>query len=347
MSSRPEAVGSRHAAVIGMHRSGTSATANCLAVLGLSTPAPGDLILGDHYNELGYWESEAITKFDESILRCLGGTWSAPPCLSSGWEDSDDADMRDLRSRAAELTESIFAHPPRVMKDPRLCLTLPLWRRVMPKEPVAVLVFRDPLEVALSLQWRNGFPLTLSFALWHRYVRQSLVSLVDLPVMVVEYESALDEPRQWVDELVTFLEHNGITPGADRSKEATQVLQGDLRHHRKSSLGGSLESDQQPLLEILSSRLGIHDKWSIPELPPEPVWVSDVISLTWSGQAVSVAMEAAQQELKWVKKSRLFRVTNAVWRMTGKGPVLSPANEGADDADPGSNGVAASAPVSG
>ena len=52
--------------------------------------------------------------------------------------------------------------------------------------PVAVLVFRDPMEVARSLQERDGFPLTLGLALWHRYVRQSLVSVDRLPVLVVE-----------------------------------------------------------------------------------------------------------------------------------------------------------------
>jgi hypothetical protein len=346
MSSGQDAAGSRHAAVVGMHRSGTSATANCLAELGLRTPDPDDLIRASNHNERGHWESKTLTKFDESILRQLGGTWSAPPCLLAGWEDADDRAMRDLRSKATELATAKLAHPPQVIKDPRLCLTLPLWRRVMPSEPVAVLVFREPLEVALSLQRRDGFPLSLGLALWYRYVRQSLVSLADLPVLVVEYARALDEPRQWVDDLVTFLGDNGITPGSDRSEDASQVLKGDLRHHHESTVSASLESDLQALLDVLRSRLGAHEKWSIPELMPEPVWVSDVISLTWAGQAVTTAMESAQEELKWLKKSRLFRVTNAVWRMTGKGPVLSRAENSYDAAGPGSNGAAATAPAS-
>jgi hypothetical protein len=345
MSSGPDAVGSRHAAVVGMHRSGTSATANCLAELGLTTPTPDDLLGAGKHNERGHWESKTLTRFDESILRHLGGTWSAPPCLPAGWEDADDPAMRDLRSKATGLAESILGRPPQVIKDPRLCLTLPLWRRVLPSEPAAVLVFRQPLEVALSLQRRDGFPLSLGLALWYRYVRQSLVSLVDLPVLVVEYARALHEPRQWVDDLVTFLGDSGITPGSDRSETASQVLQDDLRHHHESTVSASLESDQQPLLDVLRSRLGAHEKWSIPELPPEPVWVSDVISLTWAGQAVTTAMETAQEELKWLKKSRLFRVTNAVWRMTGTGPVLSSGDEKVDVADPGSNGVAPPVPA--
>jgi hypothetical protein len=340
-----DAVGSRDAVVIGMHRSGTSATANCLAELGLFAPPPGDLINGDLNNERGYWESDKLTKFDESVLRHLGGTWSAPPRLPDGWEASDDDEMRSLRSRAAELVGSIAAEPPRVMKDPRLCLTLPLWRRVLPREPVAVLVFRDPLEVALSLQKRNEFPLTLSLALWHRYVRQSLASLVGLPVLVIEYARVLDEPRLWVDDLVRFLNANGITPGADRSDRAAHVLQGELRHNRRSNSEGTLEAEQQPILEILRSRLGAHERWSEPELPPEPLWVSDVINLMWAGQAVTTAMQTAQNELKWLKRSRLFRATTALWRVTGRGPVLSAVEESSDAADPSANGADALSPT--
>ena len=55
-----------------------------------------------------------------------------------------------LRTRAVEMSETILAHPPVVMKDPRLCLTLPLWRRALARDPVAILVYRDPVEVALS-----------------------------------------------------------------------------------------------------------------------------------------------------------------------------------------------------
>jgi hypothetical protein len=340
-----DAVGSRDAVVIGMHRSGTSATANCLAELGLFAPPPGDLINGDLYNERGYWESDKLTKFDESVLRHLGGTWSAPPRLPNGWEASDDDEMRSLRSRAAELVGSIAAEPPRVMKDPRLCLTLPLWRRVLPREPVAILVFRDPLEVALSLQKRNEFPLTLSLALWHRYVRQSLASLVGLPVLVIEYARVLDEPRLWVDDLVRFLNANGIAPGADRSVRAAHVLQGELRHNRKSNSDTTLESEQRPMVELLRSCLGVHENWSTPDLPPEPLWVSDVIGLAWAGQAVTAAMQSAQHELKWLKRSRLFRATNALWRITGTGPELSPIEEGSATDGSAVNGIVASPPT--
>jgi hypothetical protein len=327
-----------------MHRSGTSATAHILVELGVSTPDPDDMIEPDPHNERGYWESQTIARFDESVLRHLGGTWAAPPTMAAGWEGADDAAMRGIRARAVELAASVFGAPPAVMKDPRLCLTLPLWRSVLPADPVAVLVFRDPMEVARSLQRRDGFPLTLGLALWHRYVRQSLVSVAGLPVLVVDYAQALDRPRQTVDDLASFLGGHGITPGPDRAPLAARVLTHDLHHERETFPASTLEEDEQPLLAILRDRIGAHQEWSVPELPPEPGWVDDVIRLTWAGQAVTAAMQGAQHELKWLKKSRLFRATHALWRVTRTGPVLSPVEDGAASPEPGSNG-AASAPV--
>ena len=45
------------------------------------------------------------------------------------------------------------AHRPWVIKDPRLCVTLPYWKKLL-EVPVCVIVYRDPLEIAESLQNR-------------------------------------------------------------------------------------------------------------------------------------------------------------------------------------------------
>ena len=330
-------------AVIGMHRSGTSATAHTLVELGLST-SRDDLIGAGPYNERGYWESQTVSKFDESVLRQLGGTWSAPPLASPGWEAAEDAAMKELRSRAAELATDMLPRMPTVMKDPRLCLTLPLWRSVLSEAPVAVLVFRDPLEVALSLQRRDGFPLTLGLALWHRYVRQSLRSVVELPVLAVEYARMIDDPNQFVRDLSLLLEDNGIRPGRGRADQAAAVLAGDLRHHGRIGPDVALEPEHRPLLEVLRASLGLHEKWAVPDLPEEPVWVEDVIGLSWAGQAVTAALQVAQDELKWVKRSRLFRATHAIWRATRMGPALSPADSLEAD-DPSPYGIATPTPA--
>jgi Glycosyl transferase family 2 len=320
-----------------MHRSGTSAIANSLYRVGLSLPDETDLITPGPFNERGYWESRRFVTFDDWVLRHLGGTWSAPPNPKPGWEQSRDPETTRLRRGAEEFSKREFVHPHMVLKDPRLCITLPLWRTVL-GSPVAVLVLRDPLEVALSLERRNSFPLMLSLAIWHRYVRQSVVAVEGLCVLAVEYRAVLRDPRKWIEELVALLRDCGIPVAADRVDQAVAVLEPELRHHRRDNLEprgaekSSLLSSQRRVFETLTEYLGPHASWSAPPLGPEPPWVDDVIRLVAAGEAVTAAHQSAQEELRWIKKSRLFAPTRGFWRLTGRGPVLSPLAE--DSAQP-------------
>ena len=78
-----------------MHRSGTSAVTGALGHLGLSLPAPNDLVSGRPDNPIHY-ESQALTDVDDALLRAWGGSWSAPPSLPPDWERLGH-DARDRR----------------------------------------------------------------------------------------------------------------------------------------------------------------------------------------------------------------------------------------------------------
>jgi hypothetical protein len=325
-----------------MHRSGTSAVANVMARLGLSLPDETDLITPGPYNERGYWESRRFVTYDDRVLRHLGGTWSAPPAPAPGWELVDDVAMAELRAGAREFARVEFTDPHLVLKDPRLCITLPLWRTVFEAAPVAVLVLRDPLEVARSLEHRNDFPLTLSLALWRRYVQQSVAAVEGLPVFVVEYGELLRDPEGRVHALTSFLAEHGLPLDAAAS-DAVEALAPDLRHHRDHpdedllALEAVLREQREFAAALVSH--GGAETWSPPALPPEPGWVGDLIELVVAGEMVTFAQAATRRELRNIKRSRLFGATRAFWRATSTGPALSD--------DPEDTGAAPSAATSG
>ena len=321
IGSRIGAESQRHVVVVGMHRSGTSAVANSVFELGARLPTDTEIVEAGPSNANGHWEARDLNRFDESLLRYLGGTWSAPPIPDPGWEDSGDPGFVDLRVRAQEIAARCFAHPPMVLKDPRFCITLPLWRKVLAPKLCAVLVVRDPLDVAKSLQVRDDFPITLGLAIWVRYIHQAVKVLAGLPVFALEYGSIFEDPESRIGALAEFLSSYGVDVPATGVQSAANVFKQDLRHHHNRD--AEYPEHHRQLLEILSHCYGTHDQWSPPVLSEEPQWVSDILDLNAAGQAVSAGLEMAQSELKWIKRSRLFRTSSAYWRLTGRGPVLS------------------------
>ena len=186
--------------VLGMHRSGTSALAGALHALGFGLP--DNLLPPAPDNPGGYFESKTLTRLNEEILVAAGTSWHDPSPIPPEWFES--AAALAFRERAAALVEKALAASPMiVLKDPRLCRLLPFWRACLTELEVAfgaVLILRDPREVARSLQLRvlneltrPGGPLSIARAhwLWLRYVLEAEHGSRDLPRALLTYEMLL------------------------------------------------------------------------------------------------------------------------------------------------------------
>lgn len=156
--------------VLGMHRSGTSALSRVLSLLGCDLPKT--LMPPSPANEPGHWESMAMYKLNDRILESAGSAWHDWLELNPRWFDSPKAD--EFREEAAvALAEEFGSSRLFVLKDPRICRLFPFWQDVLERSGVRPLVWvplRNPLEVAGSLEKRNGFEPALSNLLWLRNV---------------------------------------------------------------------------------------------------------------------------------------------------------------------------------
>ncbi|HXQ60659.1 MAG TPA: hypothetical protein VN799_11180 [Acidimicrobiales bacterium] len=303
--------------VIGMHRSGTSAVTGMLTRLGVEAPAEDDLVPATAFNERGHFESKNLMRFDNDVLRLLGGTWSAPPPLVPGWERQPA--LEGLRHDAPAAFAATFPTRPMAWKDPRNCLLLPFWRSLVPPPMAAVLVYRDGMEVAKSLRTRNDITLTHGLALWERYVRTSCADLVGLPTLVTGYARMLDDPAAWGRTLTGFLADVGVAVDPGRADAAVASLDAGLRHERTTTdrpagIGGS----QHDVLAVLQGLDGAHARWSPPDLGVEPEWVEDVLALRRE-------YEVLRRQYRSVESSRVFRLVKAWWKM--RGPARSPISE--------------------
>jgi hypothetical protein len=232
---------------VGMHRSGTSAVTGALTALGFGAPRADDRIQWTESNP-EHWESLSLTLFDDDLLTQLGGSWDAPPDLEDGWEDRIDA--RDGETAVRLLVAAFEGQGPFVWKDPRICLLLPFWRRVLEPPLAAILIWRDPAAVADSLWRRDGIDRPIGLALWERYNRAALRALEGIDTYIVRYEDLTEDPESGLNSLAGWLDtlpgFSGFVPAAATSPAAAMLHAGS---GAKSELDGELLLDGQVTLE--------------------------------------------------------------------------------------------------
>src|SRR6478735_1049494 len=105
--------------VLGMHRSGTSATIGTIQQHGIELGRVGT---SDHFNLRGNREPKALNRLHERILERNGGTWWRPPPGAISITQDD-------RRRRADVLATIPGGWIAV-KDPRMVLLLDFWREV-------------------------------------------------------------------------------------------------------------------------------------------------------------------------------------------------------------------------
>ena len=216
--------------ILGMSRSGTSLTARLLNLCGVDLGPEDELLSGLPSNPDGHWENKSMMRFNEWLLRSLGGTWRNPPEPAAGWELTRT--LAEEREMARRFLETAFGD--RELwgwKDPRSCLTLPFWQNLLP-DMRYVICLRNPLDVAASLDRREGFEASESFGLWLAYVEAALAGTKGRPRVFVSYEDYFDDWRAPVARLARFV---GREPPADGSASSTRIegtIKESLRHHR-------------------------------------------------------------------------------------------------------------------
>jgi hypothetical protein len=152
-------------------------------------------------------------------------------------------------------SEFAATYPPNgwVWKDPRACLTLPLWLQAWDSTPVAVMAFRHPIAVAKSLAARNGLSLRHGLALWETYNAQALWNLREVPTVVHSYDRALEDPPRFVDELGKALAEREVALDGSTS-EAAEALKPSLRRNAAAEAElDALSKSQRRLWDLLEA----------------------------------------------------------------------------------------------
>jgi len=212
-----------------MHRSGTSAVARGLAALGVYLG--DDFLAAQPENPTGYWEDRRIVELNERVLATLRLRWDGARPIDlrefAGWQ------MWRLRREAIrDLRRRFLPHPIWGFKDPRTIRLLPFWRRVLGEagaDDAYLLVIRNPASIAASLHVRQGTDAETAQRLWLINMVPFLHEVADRPLVVVDYDALMRDPREQLERIAQRLQ----LPRADDAeidRFANEFLNAGLRH---------------------------------------------------------------------------------------------------------------------
>lgn len=249
--------------VLGMHRSGTSAVTGALSRLGMSLG--GRLVPAAPDNPLGYFENADAVEINETLLLELGRGWDDLRPLPEGWRASAAADAARQRI-ATWLRHEVPGAETVVLKDPRLCLSFPLWREVFEANGVAVrvvLAHRRLSEVVASLMARDALAPRHALLLALQHVLLAEQSSRGLKRTGSHYDALMAAPAIELTRVLDALQLS--SPPVEDLARAVAGFDSQQRHHRHSeAVAGSEDlSEICAAVEVFARSSGVPE--SLPE----------------------------------------------------------------------------------
>jgi O-antigen biosynthesis protein len=216
-----------------MHRSGTSALAGVLRLLGARAPKTLMPALPNN-NEKGFFESVPVARAHDDFLSSVGARWDDPMGVADGALRS--AEGGQLGRRLDEIVRDEFGDARLfVVKDPRMSWLVPVWSAVFARLRVDaryLICLRQPSEVAASLAKRDNLGPAHATLLWLSHTHEAERATRNEKRSFVAYEDLLAD---WRAETGRIARELGCAwPRNDKAahREIRRFLSADLRHHR-------------------------------------------------------------------------------------------------------------------
>ncbi|MGA4533303.1 hypothetical protein ACPA1H_23480 [Ectopseudomonas chengduensis] len=232
--------------ILGMHRSGTSALSGVLNILGVD--------LGSHLmqpkaeNPKGFFENDLIFEVNEDLLAQAGSS-----VHDDFFNESKIDNIYDLDKLKSVLLEEFKLSKLFSIKDPRIGYLLPVYIQALKALDIDIKVIvpiRSPLEVARSLQVRNGFSLEKGLLHWayHFLVVEKFSRA--LPRVFTSFEELIQAPRKTIGLIEKNLGLDLLRNYELKKELVHDFLTPDLKHHT-IAMDNALESLPKILQDIV------------------------------------------------------------------------------------------------
>lgn len=312
--------------VLAMGRSGTSMLTGLLSYAGLNLGGP--LLKPNSGNAKGFFERIDVMLFNDRLLQDQLMKWSGAvhqynvPKSISFVSKMHDVGRVDLNFQTAINFMNGPENTPWIVKDPRLCITLPTWLPYLSKPPAVVFTYRHPFDVALSLHTRDNFSFGRALALWYYYNYLAIKSSSNLCRVITSDKKIIDTTFYEVQGILDGLRQCGvpIRPITDVDvfrEKVSSFYDKSLRHsstdHSDPTCQRSSNSSQSRLvLEDLNS---ISEIWAHLNRTSSFLRISDIKNNYYNSNYEEKALNIYKEALKTycAIEDRSIFLPNYVW----------------------------------
>jgi hypothetical protein len=234
-----------------MHRSGTSAVTRVVNLLGADIGM--NILLPGQGNSQGFWEHGHAMLANHHLLEAFGRTWFDIRRLPQNWPQH--VVSRQALTLLTTIIRDEFAGKSVVaLKDPRMCLTAPLWIEAFQASGFDVhclFMVRDPIEVAASLQQREQWPREPIFLLWSHYMTEALLAAHGQSCSLITYDQLLDDWRSTMRRVGNEFSLAWPRSEIEAAPDIDAFLQKQHRHHQAGSQSNDASSSTPSLVAEL------------------------------------------------------------------------------------------------
>ena len=238
--------------ITGMHRSGTSMTAQILNAMGAPFTPIEEMIGANEWNKGGYFESKRVVDLNTQLMLGAGidtSIWLNPPespfkrltsfMTTPKWRYFLPRNDQYIARRANKISQEIqsygTANTDLFVKDPRFAITHQAWTKHSDVKGV-ILSFRNPESVARSIKKRDLFPRFVSFNTWYQHNVEFLKNVMpETPIILIDYDRFFDDSASdYISRLAVSIAE--VTKHEMLPEAVENVINRAERHYQSESL---------------------------------------------------------------------------------------------------------------
>jgi hypothetical protein len=233
--------------ILGMHRSGTSALAGVLNILGVYLGT--ELMKSADQNAKGFYENMLLYRINQKLLGKIGSSWDDAFYNESMLGAVETvAELEEVLSQEFQYSQ-LFA-----IKDPRLAYLFPLYYQALTNlgiEIKVVIPFRNPIEVAGSLRARNQFSQEKGLLLWAYHFLLSEKYSRAIPRIITSFDDLIRDPLKVIQLIDEKLDLRLARKFESEKNEIFEFLSPNMKHHN-ISVDNLSENVPQIIREIVA-----------------------------------------------------------------------------------------------